>query len=182
MIVRGQANWNGFTPMYYDLVDMRTGATTTAQSIATGITSALAIDDTTHIAMTNSVGDNSLVLYDLQNGTQQKVQIPGADKLAANGMVGGLTGFTPEFIAADKVNHLFLVTVKYTPSVYDLDYNASSAMYVFDEHGTYLKTVSGINSSSSPVVTWNLANFLQANGNARKAYLVTGSQLQVIDY
>jgi hypothetical protein len=182
MIVHGQANWNGFTPMYYDLVDMRTGATTTAQSIATGITSALAIDDTTHIAMTNSVGDNSLVLYDLQNGTQQKVQIPGADKLAANGMVGGLTGFTPEFIAADKVNHLFLVTVKYSPSVFDLDYNSSSAMYVFDEHGTYLKTVTGINSSSSPVVTWNLANYLQADGNARKAYLVTGSQLQVIDY
>lgn len=181
VFLTGPADWTGNSPMNLSLVDMQTGATTTTQSIAMGITSALAIDDTTHIAMTNSVADDSLVLYDLQRGTQQKVALPNAQQLIANGDSGGWTPFTPQFIAADRVNHLFLVAVKLPANVLSYDYNSTPSLYVYDERGNYIKTVTGLNLPTSGFV-WNFTSYLQADGNARKAYLANGSQLQILDY
>lgn len=181
VFITGPADWTGNSPMNVNLVDMQTGAVTTTRSIASGITSALAVDDTTHIAMTNSVADNSLVLYDLQAGTQQKVALPDAPQLAASGIGGGWTGWTPQYIAADRVNHLFLVAVKFTASILNYDFNATPSIFVLDEHGNYVKTVSGLSIPDS-LFTWNYQNYMQADGNARKVYVANGSQLQVLDY
>jgi len=55
-------------------------------------------------------------------------------------------------------------------------------VYVYDYRGNYLKTVRGAYLGVLAPTTWNFATYLQADGNARKAYLVNGTQLQILDY
>jgi hypothetical protein len=136
--------------------------------------------------MTTSVADLGLVLLNLQRGTEQKTFLPDVPAWQGIGLYGGWAENVPEFIAADPVNHLFLAYSALGPGVADGDYNATGALYVYDEQGNLLKTITGWAWASDPYlisdVSNNSANFLQVNGVTRKAYLMTPGQLAVIDY
>lgn len=179
--------WNDFSDSpTVDMWDLGTGAATEFKSIAAGSTDAVAVDETTHVAMTTSVADLGLVLLNLQRGTEQKTFLPDIPAWQAFGFYGGWAQNVPEFIAADPVNHLFLAYSALGPGVANGDYNATGALYVYDEQGNLLKTITGWAWASDPYlvsdVTNNSANFLQVNGVTRKAYLMTPGQLAVIDY
>jgi hypothetical protein len=179
--------WNDFVDApTVDIWDLGTGAATEFKSIAAGSTDAVAVDETTHVAMTTSVADLGLVLLNLQRGTEQKTFLPDVPAWQGIGLYGGWAENVPEFIAADPVNHLFLAYSALGPGVADGDYNATGALYVYDEQGNLLKTITGWAWASDPYlisdVSNNSANFLQVNGVTRKAYLMTPGQLAVIDY
>lgn len=183
VVLRSQfIDFTGHTPAFLDLVNLQTGATTTTQSVASGISDALAVDDTTHMALSNSVADNSLVLYNLQTGAQAKIQTPWTQTSIARGYTGGLSAFDAQFIAADPVNHLFLVYAQWGPGIDTADFNATSPLYVFDESGNCLKTITGWAFMSHGDISDNAAQYLQVNGNTRTAYLMDGSQLAIIHY
>lgn len=170
----------GFYPVYIDLIDMSTGATTTATLQAMGVATPLAIDDVTHVAAMFSTGDNMLFTYNLQTGAQQKAPLPFTSAVGPWG--GGINSFTPEYIAADPVNHLFLVESGQNISIANGDFNATPVIYVVDENGTLVKTLTGIGAISHAMFSENLQQGLQVNGHTRTAYLLTTDELQIFKY
>ena len=181
LIVRqSPVDWmDSWSPVSLDLIDMNTGSTTTAVSQALGVGPAMAIDDSTHIAMMFSTGDNMMITYNLQTGAQQKSPLPFTSQLGPWG--GGLNAFTPVYAAADPVNHLFLLAAPWDTGLLTADYNATSVVYVVDENGNLLKTVRGLSMSPS-LQTENIMTGLQVNGHTRTAFLLSYNQLQVFDY
>lgn len=170
----------GSIPVSMDVVDMNTGATTTVVSQAMGVAPELAIDDSTHVAMMFSTGDDTLVTYNLQTGAQQKVPSPLASTIPW--LTGGLwPGLTPWYIAADPVNHLFLIAAPTDPTVVNANYNATSLVYVVDENGNVLKTIGGLDFDG-PLLSANLHAGLQVNGHTRTGYLMAFNELQVFNY
>lgn len=171
-----------------DVIDMSSGQTQEVPSIANGASSSLAIDETTHVAMTDSVADIGLVLFNIQTPDQQtKVFLPRADEILAwynpDGTGAGENAFTPQYIAADPVNHLFLVWQGADPRVLDSDFNSTGELLVYDERGTLLKSIKGWTWAARSFTTLNMTNYLQVNGNLRKAYLMmSSSQVAIIDY
>lgn len=85
-------------------------------------------------------------------------------------------------IAADNVNHLFLAWNPNSQNIFNYDYNATGALYVYDENGTLLKTINGYAWADLTTLDDNTLNYLQVNGHTRKAYLMLGGQLAIIDY
>lgn len=183
LIAREDAeDWTGSVPASYDLIDLGSGLTTNIPSTAQGIGSALAVDEQTHMAMMPSFADDTLVILNEQTGLERKVTLPSTAQAIAHGYSGGLSAFSPQFIAADPVNHLFLVYVPFGNGVFSYDYNTTSPLYVFDETGNVVKTISGWAHMSFGDVADTSANFLQVNGSTRTAYLLAGSQLALINY
>ena len=89
---------------------------------------------------------------------------------------------TTTLMAADTVNHLFLAWNPVSQNIFNSDYNTTGALYVYDENGNLLKTITGWSFADLGDLNDSAQNYLQANGHSRKAFLMKGGQLAVIDY
>jgi hypothetical protein len=91
-----------------------------------GPVNGIAIDSATHVMCTTTMANYSVQLYDLKTKQQTFVgQIPNA---GGEGQAGGS-------ISADPINHLFIVT---QPN----SLLGGSAIYVYDEQGNVVETLS----------------------------------------
>lgn len=173
-------DWMGaWSQVSMDVIDMNTGATTTVASQASGVGPGLAIDDSTHVAMMFSTGDNMMLTYNLQTGAQQKSPLPFTSQLPP--WWDGLNALTPLYIAADPVNHLFLLAAAWDTGLLTVDYNETNLVYVVDENGNLVSTVKGL-SMTGMLPTQNMHVGLQVNGHTRTGYLESYNQLQVFNY
>jgi hypothetical protein len=114
------------------VVDLRTGNITEfSDGLGVGTVNGLAVDPVTKIACTTTLVDQGVEFYNLATQTGFEVQIPNAgSELQA--------GLDVEF---DPVHSVFLV------SQYSSTGNPSDPqprVYVYDEHGNVLETVSGL--------------------------------------
>jgi hypothetical protein len=171
-------DFTGYTPSYIDIIDLQTGSVQEYPSQASGIVSGMAIDTTTHMAMTGSAADDAVVIINLQTGAQQKIPLKYPPSYAN----GGYGVWDANLIAADPVNHLFLAYAIWGPGIEAADFNATSPIYVFNESGNLVKTITGWAWATPGDVIDTAHAYLQVNGNTRKAYLMMGQEIGVINY
>jgi hypothetical protein len=108
--------------------DVNTGKAASFLGPSFGPIDGMAIDSTTHVLCTTTHSDYSVEFYDLKGGKQiSEVALPNA---------GGEqeAGYS---IAADPINHLFLVEQPLS------SVSSGSTIYVYDESGSLQETLNG---------------------------------------
>jgi hypothetical protein len=95
----------------------------------TGSVVGMAVDSTTDMMCTTTNDDYSVQFYNLKSHNGISEQLPGADGELQDGAS----------IAADPVNHLFLVTQPLS----SVSPSGGSTIFVYDENGTVVETING---------------------------------------
>lgn len=104
------------------------------QGLGYGFIDGMAIDPTTDMLCTTTLGDIDVEFYHLASGKGKAVQIP---TLYSNG--GGL--ISGGSVAADPVHHLFLIAQRNST----VSPNGGSSVLVYDEKGKLVEYINGFN-------------------------------------
>jgi hypothetical protein len=117
---------------YIAVVDLRTGNITEFNDqLGVGTVDGLAVDPTTKIACVATSIDQGIAFYNLTTQTGFEVQIPNAGSALQAG----------EDVEFDPLHSVFLVS-QYSSN--GDPNNPQPRVYVYDEHGNVLKTISGL--------------------------------------
>jgi hypothetical protein len=148
--------------------DLKTGNATTFDSVnGWGAFQGIAIDSTTDVMCTATSADFSVQFYNLN--TQQGITetLPGAGGELQSGAA----------IAADPVNHLFLVSQPNS----SVSPSGGSTIFVYGEDGTLLETLNGFSFSN---VASAILEHIQVNGAQRTGFVngPSDNQLQSFTY
>lgn len=98
-----------------------------------GFPNGMAIDPTTDTMCTTTTGDMDVEFYNLASGKGKAVQIPV--------LFGGGAETNGAAVAADPINHLFLVAQLNST----FSSNGGSTVIVYDEHGKLVEFINGFN-------------------------------------
>ena len=123
----GQGSGN-YLPPRFDVFDGATGKVLRGfKGLGQGPVNGMAIDSATGIMCTTTFGDMNVEFYNDSTGKGFAVKIPGSGGPLTQGAA----------VAADQVNHLFLVTQQ------NSTVGPGSTVYVYDEKGKLIESISG---------------------------------------
>ncbi len=133
-VLGGSMGCFGCAP-FLGLVDLQTGAQSTLPALGIGSVNGIAVDPTNGIVCTTTEDDFSVEFYDLVNGIQRQVTLPGAVSEVQSGSA----------VAVDPVHHLFLVGQEFSSTA-----PHGSSIQVFDEQGNFVESLNGFSLPASP--------------------------------
>ena len=115
----------------FDVFDLLSGKVSTFKGVneETGAVLGIAIDSTTDTMCTTSNDNYSVQFYNLKTHKGVSVPLPGAGGQLQDGAS----------VAADPLNHLFLVTQPLS----SVSPSGGSTIFVYDENGTLVETING---------------------------------------
>lgn len=145
----------GSAALVFDDFDLETGKVSSFLAVSgVGPFEGVAIDSTTHMMCTTTQGDYSVEFYSLTTEKGFAEQLPGADSEQQSG----------EEIAADTINHLFLViqpVTSFSPP--------EGSVLVYDEAGSLRETISGL---STLIEYYPVNEHVQVNAATRTGFVV----------
>jgi hypothetical protein len=165
-IVGAQA-YNSNLPDFI-VFDLRNGKVSTFGTVnGFGAFEGLAVDSGTDTMCTTTSADYSVQFYNLKTHQGSTEQLPGAGGELQSGAA----------IAADPVNHLFLVS----QPISSASPSGGSTIYVYSETGTLEETLNGFSFSN---VASAILERVEVNGKTRQGYVngPNGNDLQSFTY
>ena len=148
--------------------DLAKGTVSTFPSVnGWGAFQGIAIDSTTDTMCTTTSVDFSVQFYNLKTHQGLTEQLPGADGEQQSGAA----------IAADPVNHLFLVSEPLS----SVSPSGGSTIFVYDENGSLIETINGFSFSNRFSA---LFERVEVNATQRTGYVngPNANQLQEFTY
>lgn len=138
-------------PIFNDF-DLKSGKVTTFLAFAGGDPfEGIAIDSATDMMCTTTFFDYSVEFYSLKTKKGFAEQLPGAQGELQSGSA----------IAADAVNHLFLVTQP------DSSVGPGSSVLVYDEKGNFIESINGLSFGGAG----SLGSFIHVNAANRTGFV-----------
>lgn len=159
---------NGAKPPTLVSVNLSSGQISSFQTLGGDNTLAsLALDSNSNKAFT-SIEDSSFGIYNLATQTGTRFMLPiGTERVYASGVYN--SGYNA---VADELHGYFAVAQVFAPDLFSNN-NALSRIYVYDENGTLLKTISGfaLYTVEAGIGSGPSSAFLQLNPSRRQGYV-----------